>query len=95
MDTAIADRAYTIRVHLVRHAESGLTVALSRDLRGLMVSGADERQIWQRVPGSIKELLEAQGQVVAAVSAAPEDEGLPDGFTSASYLAQVRMEATG
>jgi hypothetical protein len=51
----------TIDIVLLRHAKSDLLVAYSDDVPGLLVSGRSEAEIDEKLPGAIREILEAQG----------------------------------
>lgn len=83
----------TIRVHLVRNTNTGLLVALSPDMKGLMVAARSEDQIESELSGAIRELLEAQGHRVLSVTAEPDPVGLPRGFSTASIVANARLAA--
>lgn len=80
-----------IHVHLVRNRKSGLIVALSDDLNGLMVAGRTEEQVESEVPGAIRELLEAAGHRVLSVTAEQEPKGLPPEFSSSMLIARARL----
>src|ERR1019366_5575222 len=60
----MADEGVTIReirVQVVENRQSGLLVALSDDLKGLMVAARTEEQIEEELPAAIREMLEAAG----------------------------------
>lgn len=83
----------TIRIQLVVNRDTGLLVALSDDLRGLVVAARSEEEVEQQIPGAIRELLEAEGRTVLSVTAETEPKDLPRGFSSASIIASARMAA--
>jgi hypothetical protein len=81
----------TIRVHLVRNTTTGLLVAMSQDMKGLMVAARSEEQIEEELPGAIREILEAEGRRVLSVTAAPDPVGLPPGFSPFNMVASARL----
>jgi hypothetical protein len=83
----------TIRVQLVVNRDTGLLVALSDDLKGLVIAAASKEEVEQQIPGAIRELLEAEGRTVLSVTAEVEPKDLPSGFSSASIIASARMAA--
>jgi len=56
-----------IRVYIVGNRQTGLLVALSDDMKGLMVAGRTEEQIELELPDAIREILEAEGHRVTSV----------------------------
>jgi Domain of unknown function (DUF1902) len=58
----------TIRIRLLRHKSGDLLMAVSEDLRGLVVHAHSEEEMEERLPGVVRDLLEAEGYVVANVS---------------------------
>ena len=84
------ETAYRIKV--VRHRRTGLMVALSPDLPGLMVHGRDDDELRQRIPGSIREILEAQGFRVRDVGLDDGDDGL-DNFIVQPQRATAHYQA--
>jgi siroheme synthase (precorrin-2 oxidase/ferrochelatase) len=83
----------TIRVNVVRNVKSGLLVALSPDMKGLMVAARTEEQIEEELPGAIQEMLEAAGHRVISVTAEPDPKGLPAGFSTTGLIASARLAA--
>jgi len=58
----------TIRIKVAEHRNSDLLVAISDDLKGLMVPGRSEEELLNKLPAAISELLEVQGFKVLAVT---------------------------
>lgn len=83
-----------IKIRVVQHRNSDLLVALSEDLKGLMVPGRSDEELEQKVPDAIREILEAQGFKVISVTADFEDDSLPDAFMARELVANAKVEAT-
>jgi hypothetical protein len=82
-----------IRVHFVENRSTGLLVALSDDLKGLMVAGRSAAQIESELPDAIREMLEAGGGEVISVTTAQDPKNLPTGFSSPVLIASARLAA--
>ena len=80
-----------IRVQLVANRETGLLVALSDDMKGLMVAARSEEEIERELPDAIREILEAEGNTVLSVTAEAGPRGLPAGFSSTAMIASARL----
>lgn len=80
-----------ILVQVVANRQSGLLVAVSDDLTGLMVAARTEEQIEEELPMAIQEMLEAAGHIVVSVTTAPETRGLPAEFSSSVLIASARL----
>lgn len=91
MMTALATNR-SIVIEVVKHATSDLFVAYSNDLPGLMVSGRDEKELTERVPGSVRELLEARGSRVISVELHPADGEMPPAFQTRRMMANAELE---
>jgi hypothetical protein len=93
---SIADEGVTlrqIRVQVVENRQTGLLVALSDDLKGLMLAARTEGQIEEELPGAIREMLEAAGHNVLSVTTEPDPKGLPSEFSSSILIASARLAA--
>jgi hypothetical protein len=84
-------RTWEIQVHLVENRKTGLLVALSDELKGLMVAARSEEQIEAELPDAIREILEASGYHVLSVTAEPGPRGLPPEFSSPLLIASARV----
>ena len=82
-----------IRVNLIKNIKSGLLVALSPDMKGLMVAAKTQKQIASELPDAIREMLEAEGHPVLSVTAESDPKELPPGFSSSSMIANARLAA--
>lgn len=49
------------------HPKTSLLVAVSDDLKGLLVHGRNETELLDRIPVAIRDLLEAEGHKVESV----------------------------
>ena len=82
----------TIRIQVRKYRDSDLLLATSDDLRGLNVIGRSDSEIKERVPGSVREMLEAQGHRVRSV-----ETQLPngsEGFIVRDLVASAELELT-
>lgn len=82
-----------IRISLKQHKDGDFFMAVSDDLRGLVVHGHTVEEINERVPGAIRDLLEFDGVQVKSVTPVSEQS---DGFVQVgrtSYRADTCMEA--
>jgi len=82
-----------IKIRVVQHRSSDLLVALSDDLKGLMVPGRNDEELEQKIPSAVREILEAQGFKVVSVTADFEDDRLPDAFMARELVASAKVEA--
>lgn len=83
----------TIRIKVLAHKKTGLFMALSDDLPGLVVHARSTEEIDKKMPIAIREILEASGVVVDSVE--PATENLDD-FTSVTppaYIANTCLAA--
>lgn len=80
-----------ITIEIVKHRDSDLLVAFSDDLKGLMVTGRTQQEVESRLPGSIREILEAEGyQVINVTANAPDIAGR---FHARKIVASATVEA--
>lgn len=71
-----------VRINVVEHRKTGLMIAMSEDLEGLMVHGRTEEELDARIPDAIRSLLEARGHKVSSV--VKEAEQSPSAFRKAT-----------
>lgn len=69
----------TITVDVLQHEATGLMVALSPEMKGLIVHGRSDSELMERIPIAIRDLMEAEGCKVESV--VPVNEDVPPGFT--------------
>ena len=81
----------TIRITLRRNDDTGLLAATSEDLIGLVVFGRTADEIAVRLPSVIRELLEASGYEVNAVTAIPDDRITRAGFGPPAFIANATL----
>ena len=81
----------TIRITLRRHDATGLLAATSEDLIGLVVFGRTADEIAAKLPSVIRELLEASGYEVNAVTATPDDRVSQAGFGPPAFIANASL----
>lgn len=82
-----------IEIRVMRHEKTGLLVAHSKDMRGLIVHGHTFAEINERVPKAIKALLEAEGhqEVMIDPVEPANDHGL--GFEELTMKFQLQEAA--
>lgn len=86
-------RTVVIKIQVVRHHDTGLLMAFSPDLKGLLVPGRSEKDLEQKLPAAIREILEAEGNRVTRVEAMPDpDERLGD-FATPAFIANAQLAA--
>lgn len=77
-----------IRIKSKFNAKNGLIGAFSDDLAGLLVIGRTIDEIETKLPGAIREILEAEGNTVNAVEMLPDRdvwEGSPQFTAEANF----------
>ena len=82
-----------IKVRLKRHKDGDFFMAVSPDLKGLVVHGHTEEEVVGKVPGMIRDLLEVDNVNVKSVTPMTEE---CDGFLevgASAYTANVTMAA--
>lgn len=85
-----------IRIMILRHKNTDLLLAVSEDLRGLMVPARSEEDLLAKIPAAIQELLEAEGNSVISIDPVREDPDFPADFIPPAYITDAHLsEATG
>ncbi len=82
-----------ITVEMMTHKKTGLIIATSKQLRGLIVHGRTLEEINARLPIAIKDLFEAEGQKVARVEKVEEAVGALDAFLPNHMKFELREAA--
>ena len=90
LDTNISDRS--IAVEVIQHKTTGLLVAQSEDLPGLMVAARTYEQLEREIPEAIREILEASGKTVLSVDTEPKS-GISAKFVQRCVIAHARLSA--
>jgi len=81
-----------IHVQLLRHDPTGLLLARSDDLYGLALHGHSVKEIGDRLPGVIRDLLEAEGHKVGVVTMAQNLDRLANaGWGLPSFVASAEL----
>ena len=83
----------TIRIHLIKHTETGLLAAVSDDLHGLVVHAHSPEEIEKLLPDAIRDILVAQGFEVLSVTAEPDERLSSAGFGPPAYIANASLAA--
>lgn len=80
-----------IHIHILEHRTTDLLVAVSDDLYGLVVHGRSEEEIRDRLPGVIRELIEAQGHQLLSLDVKQDDRLARAGFGLPAYVASAAL----
>jgi hypothetical protein len=83
----------TIRVAVMEHRDTGLLIATSDDLKGLVLAGRTEDAIGKQLPDAVRILLEAEGSNVLSLTTGRDSTGLPNSFTTHGFIASAQVEA--
>ena len=82
-----------IKIQIHSHRKTGLLMATSSDMPGLVVHGRSEDDLKQKLPGAVQDLLEAAGHEVTYVSVVvDEDRTIPE-FGPAAFIASASLAA--
>lgn len=81
-----------IRVRLLCHP-TGLYMALSEDLDGLVVHGQSPEEIEERLPAIIRDLLEMSGARVHEVTLQRDEESNVPDFGPPAFIASASLAA--
>jgi hypothetical protein len=79
----------TVKINVITHRKTGLLVARSDDLPGLMVHGRSDEELDERIPDAIRALMEAQGERVADVIKVGDEPETAFRPASAEYAAEL------
>ena len=82
-----------IRIMILQHKSTDLLLAVSGDLRGLMVPARSEEDLLAKIPAAIHEILEAEGNSVISVDPVREDPDFPTDFIPLAYIADAHLSA--
>lgn len=75
-------RSQSITIETIRHRDTGLIVATSPEMKGLIVHARSEKELNVRIPQAIRAILEAEGVRVVDVKPAEveKETKTPAGF---------------
>lgn len=83
----------TINIKCKIHRPSGNLAAYSDDLQGLLVIGANEQEIEAKLPGAIRELMDAKGTPVGDVELIPVNESDTSWVSEPKFRAELNRAA--
>ena len=75
------------------HTPTGLLAAVSDDLQGLLVVGANWQEIEAKLPGAISEMMDAMGTPVSSVELIPVHESNTDWVAEPKFRAELNRAA--
>ena len=87
----MADTKRSIRVQVLRHEKTGLLAAISPDLHGLVLHGHSHDEIREKLPGAIRDLMEAEGDIVTALDVELDDRLSRAGYGLPSFIANASL----
>lgn len=83
----------TITIKVIGHKTSGLLVAYSDELHGLVIHGRTIEELKEKSPAAVREILEAMGETVAGVEVRANDGPHLENFVPPSFIAQACLNA--
>src|SRR5262245_24309424 len=72
-----------ITIQTIRHRETGLLIAMSDEMKGLYVHARTEADLLERIPITIRAILEADGYDVLEISEADTSSKITASFVPA------------
>jgi hypothetical protein len=81
----------TIRIKVLAHKGGDLLMAVSEDLRGLVVHGRSDDEIEEKLPGVVRDLLEADGFEVVSLQIERQDESPVPDFGPPTFVANASL----
>lgn len=81
-----------IEINVRKHRETGLLLATSDQLKGLLVPARSERELDEKLPAAIKELVEAHGEKLVSVEITRQDGDL-GAFSPPAFIARTQVAA--
>ena len=75
------------------HTPTGLLAAVSDDLQGLLVVGANWQEIEAKLPGAISELMDAMGTPVTGVELIPIHDSDTEWVAEPKFRAELNRAA--
>jgi len=80
-----------VTVEIIKRKNSDLFIGTSEQMKGLYVHGRSVKELEARIPGAIKEVLEAEGKV--GVKVLPVADEVPDAFISSGETRKFALAA--
>jgi len=82
-----------IYVHVLEHKATGLLMAVSDSMPGLVIHGHSPEEIESKLPGAVRDLLEAEGHRVVSITVEPDDRTADTGFGPPAFIANASLAA--
>lgn len=82
-----------IHVYVLQHKRNDLMVAISPELRGLVLHGRSSEEIERTLPGAVRDLLEAEGNKIASLTVRRDDRIADAGFGPPPFIADAHLMA--
>ena len=82
-----------IDIEIIRHAETGMYLAFSEDMKGLYVHARTLAELNDRVPVAIRDIYEAAGQKIESIEPVFDAEPEHEGFEPTRRTFQMREAA--
>ena len=79
------------KIRILDYKDSDLKMAVSDELRGLVVHGRSHEEIAELLPGAVRELLEAEGFRVIRLTVASEHESPVPDISPPTFIASASL----
>lgn len=87
--TASESAMPSIKIHVMKHKDTGLLAAMSDDLKGFIVHGHSEDELFGKIGSAFAAYMDALGEPVSDVRVTQES---PEGYWPPVYVASGRLE---
>ena len=82
-----------IKIKVFCHSKTGLLMASSEEMPGLVVHGRTHEELEHKLPLAVRDLLEASGFQVEDVSVMRDDSVVPSNFGPPAFIANASLIA--
>jgi predicted esterase len=82
-----------IKIRVLSHSTTGLLMAMSDDMPGLVVHGRSDEDLERKLPAALRELLEASGFTVVDVTLMRDESAAMHNFGPPAFIANASLSA--
>lgn len=83
----------SIRIKVLCHQKTGLLMAMSDDMPGLVVNARSDEELEHKLPLAVRDLLEAAGNEVVQVTVVRDESSAPHNFGPQAFIANASLTA--
>jgi hypothetical protein len=83
----------SIKIKVLRYNKTGLLMAMSEDMPGLIVHGRSDEELERKLPLAVRDLLEADGHEVVQVTVVRDESSSPHNFGPPAFIANASLTA--